>query len=320
MIVICILVTVMVNVLFSLREVSLTLALSLDFMRHRAVSLIAGQSNLYGGFLSLYLFLFIALLMYYPMGRKYKLLLLGATCLVMMNLVYTMSRGAWLACMVTGLYITATKGRRLVLPIATLTVFVLFWAPDMATERWDSAFQGQYDPNLLVQQADGTEPAEAATRIVQWRSFLPMMAESPVFGIGYGRYAALFKTGGFFPTGKSAHSSIIEIGVEQGILGLFFYLWALWAIYRSGLRVFKTADQPIEKVLGLALLAATMCLFLLDLTGTRFRDGNIMAYFWILVGITANSSCLEKNNGNLNGGSDRVKRLSRHRTRASAGP
>jgi hypothetical protein len=35
-------------------------------------------------------------------------------------------------------------------------------------------------------------------------------------------------------------------------------------------------------------MAATLCLFFLDMTGTRFFSGEIMAYYWMLAGLTLN--------------------------------
>ncbi len=35
---------------------------------------------------------------------------------------------------------------------------------------------------------------------------------------------------------------------------------------------------------GLGLLAATVCLFLLDFSGTRFPAHTVTTYFWLLVG------------------------------------
>ena len=66
MVLVCVFLSVLINVLFSLREVSQTLASGRIFMRHRAISLISDQPNLYAGFLSMYVFFFIAFLMYYP--------------------------------------------------------------------------------------------------------------------------------------------------------------------------------------------------------------------------------------------------------------
>lgn len=284
----CVFGGVLINVLFSLKEVSQTLASGRIFMRHRAVSLISDQPNLYGGFLALYLLFFVAFFAYYPMSRRVRLIGSAVTLLVAINLVYTMSRGAWLACCVTILLVASTRARRLTVPVALLGFALYFWLPDMAVERGGTVFSGEYDPQLLVTE-NHAEVEDAATRIVQWRSFLPMMAEHPVFGAGYGSFSEFFRSGGYYPVAKGAHSSIIEIGVELGPMGLLLYAWLLFAAYTGGTRVFKGAKHPIERVLGLGLLSATLCLFLLDLTGTRFRNGNIMAYYWILAGMTLNA-------------------------------
>jgi O-antigen ligase len=294
MVLVCVFATVMINVLFSLREVSQTLASGRIFMRHRAVSLISDQPNLYAGFLAMYIFFFIAMLMYYPTSRRYRLALFAATAIVAVNLVYTMSRGGWLACGLAALFVTGTRARRLGLPIALLAMLLYVWLPDMAVERGRTTFQGEYDPRLLV-SSEGLVNDEAATRIVQWRSFLPMMAEHPIFGVGYGGFPEFFKSGGYFPEPKGAHSSVIELGVELGPIGLALYAWILVATYRGSSRVFRNAGHPIERALALGMVAATVCLFLLDLTGTRFRSGNIMAFFWILAAIVLNSRLPESN-------------------------
>jgi hypothetical protein len=54
--------------------------------------------------------------------------------------------------------------------------------------------------------------------------------------------------------------------------------------------VLKTTTHPVERVLAFSLGAATLCLFLLDLSGTRFRNGNLMAYYWVLAGLALNSA------------------------------
>ena len=116
------------------------------------------------------------------------------------------------------------------------------WLPDMAVERGSTTFQGEYDFRLLA-DSEGVE-VEEAPAIVQWRSFLPMMAEHPIFGVGYGGFGQFFKDGGYYPVAKSAHSSVIEVGVELGLVGLVLYTWILVAAYRGGSRVFRMPGHP----------------------------------------------------------------------------
>jgi hypothetical protein len=73
------------------------------------------------------------------------------------------------------------------------------------------------------------------------------------------------------------------------VIGLGAYLALLFAFYRRASVVLKRGTEPIDRVLALGLIGATVCLFLLDVTGTRFRNGDIMAFYWILAGMACNA-------------------------------
>ena len=258
-----------------------------NLMRHRAVSMIVTQPNLWAGYLAMYLFFFIAFLVHYPLTVRHRALFYGATLIVIVNLVYTMSRGAWLATLGAIFFVTTLKSRRLLIPIALVAGALYLVLPDVAVDRFRSGFEGEYDPKLLTQ--DDLEAEEAASRIIQWRAFLPMLAENPVIGVGFGQYAEVFYRSGFGEKMRSAHSTIIEIAVENGVLGLIAYLALLYSMYRRASEILKRAPEPIDRVLALGLVGATACLFLLDVTGTRFRNGNIMAFFWVFAGMAFNA-------------------------------
>jgi O-antigen ligase len=277
--------TVLLNSLLSMRQVFTAVVLDRNLLRHRAVSLIVDQPNLYGGFLAMYLFFFLAFLAFYPMSRTKRLIFAGCTALVALNLLYTFSRGAWLACMLTALFIAAAKSRRLLIPMAAVAVILYIWMPDTASERWDSGFEGKY---AMSHFSEDDPESEAALRIVQWKSFLPMMMQSPIFGIGLDRYNQSLYSLGYHFEPRAAHSTVIEIGVEQGVIGLAFYFLLLYVLYRNAARIYRESSDPLDRALALGMVGATICLFLLDLTGTRFRYNFVTAFYWILAGITLN--------------------------------
>ena len=113
-------------------------------------------------------------------------------------------------------------------------------------------------------------------------------SDDPIIGVGFGQYGPTIFRKGIDYKPRSAHSSIIEIGIEEGIIGLMFYFAILIVIYRNASRVYKETTDPLDKALSLGLLGATVTLLFLDLTGTRFRSSNIMAFYWILTGLTLN--------------------------------
>jgi O-antigen ligase len=153
-------------------------------------------------------------------------------------------------------------------------------------ERFSSSFQGEYDPTRVISADIGEE--DVAARIIQWRSFVPLLVQSPVFGVGFGEYNEFYYGNGYDVFPRAAHSSVIKIGIEEGLIGLFLYAWTLGGAAFASSRILKQAQRPLERVLALGLLACSVCLFFLDLTGTRFLNGNITAFYWILAGMTLN--------------------------------
>ena len=255
--------------------------------RYRAGSMITPQPNLWGGFLAMYAFSFIAVLVHGQLSRKLQLLTYGALAVVLIDLLYTQSRGAWIAFAVTAVIVAGMKARRMLVPLVLIAGALYLWTPEFAVSRMNKSIEDGYDPALLMRQ--NAEQQEAASRVIQWGSFLPLMSEYGLVGVGFGQYGQVFKSHGYDTKARSAHATIIEIGVEQGIVALGVYFWLFIVAYRRASAILKAPEStPVARVLALALLGATVCVFLADLSGVRSRDGNVMAYYWILAGMTVN--------------------------------
>ena len=77
----------------------------------------------------------------------------------------------------------------------------------------------------------------------------------------------------------------IEIGIEMGAIGLIGYLGLLGATALVAIRrAYMAPPGSLMRAAGLGLAAATVCLLLLDFTGTRFRANTVTSYFWLLLG------------------------------------
>jgi O-antigen ligase len=206
---------------------------------------------------------------------------------VLLNLIYTQSRGAWLAFGATALLVAGVKARRMIVPLVLIAGALYLWTPDFAVTRFSSSLEDGYDPALLMRK--NVEEEEAASRVIQWRSFLPLMSEYGLIGVGFGQYGRVYKAEGYDTKARSAHATPIEIGVEQGIVALLVYFWLFAAVYWRASALLKDPDSsPTARVLALGLLGATVCVLLSDLSGARSRDGNVMAFYWVLAGLTLN--------------------------------
>jgi O-antigen ligase len=175
----------------------------------------------------------------------------------------------------------------MLVPVLIFLIGLMLAAPSVVTERWQTTVESdRYSLGNLTAQDVTID--EAASRIIQWRTLPTLFMLNPLIGIGKGQYALTHYELGYDVQVRSAHSSIISLAVEEGIVGIFFYLWLLFVLYRSSAKLFRTTRDPFEKALSFGTMSATLCLFFLDFTGTRFFSGEITAYSWILAGITLN--------------------------------
>ncbi|MBI5789094.1 MAG: O-antigen ligase family protein [Candidatus Schekmanbacteria bacterium] len=243
---------------------------------------IGDQPNLYGGFLAMYTPLFICSL-YLKLPSKRHYLLLAGTGLCFLALFTTLSRGSWLACLASLLFLGLVKDKRLLLFMLLALVVILVHPPPAVEERVDDTFleegvQGKYEN----QQYDNS----TELRLRQWKGLPRMMAEAPILGTGFETFQEVVVRCGVLPFPKAAHSSFIWIAVEEGIVGLILYLWILAAVFFSARQVMRQTDDPYIKALAGGLLGCVIALFLLDLSGARFFSNELTAYFWIMAGIT----------------------------------
>ena len=78
---------------------------------------------------------------------------------------------------------------------------------------------------------------------------------------------------------------MVKIGTEMGAIGLVGYLGLLGAVALVCVRRARNAPPgTFQRATGLGLLAATVCLFVLDFSGTRFTAHTVTTYYWLLLG------------------------------------
>ena len=252
-----------------------------NLLSNRPMGLLTGQANLFAGFLAMHSLLLLFASRTVDLGRAERLFLTGTALLMMATLLFTLSRGAWLAFAVTAAVVGFSTNRRLVVLLVVVLLVGYRWAPREAVDRADLTVRAveQSEDSSLEESLDGS----AALRIIQWKSFPTLFLESPVWGTGLGTYPERLHgmTGIFRP----AHATMVQLGAEMGALGLLGYLGLLGAVAVSCVRRARRAGRgSFERAAGLGILAATLCLFLLDFSGARFRAHTVTTYYWLLAG------------------------------------
>ncbi|MFQ5669708.1 MAG: O-antigen ligase family protein [Acidobacteriota bacterium] len=245
-------------------------------VRKRSPGLIGGQPNLYGGFLAMQLPLFLALAMTPGVKRRTKGLAVAGVIVLTQALLLTGSRGAWVGAAASFLVVGMFAYRRAILVLAALSLLI----PSMMYGVSQSRFEMLVNPITKDEELDRS----STYRIEVWKH-LPRMIDPPyIWGHGYAMAPIMTMRSGLRGHRKSTHSSIITMIVQQGLVGLFLYLWILFRLFRRARRCFLKTGNPWGKALAAGYMGTVFALLVCDVTGERFHAGEIMTYVWVLGG------------------------------------
>ena len=215
-----------------------------------------GQPNPYAGYLG-YLFPVAASLTLSACGRWRRSrepiqLALAAACgalagALILGIVMSWSRGAWLGVLAGSFVVIALRGRRsATFAVSVLVVLTLFiavsgtgWMPGIIADRVNDlgSYIGGPDPGR-------TEITDAnfavLERLAHWRAGQQMFADHPWLGVGIGNYGTAYDNYAaphwYLPLGH-AHNVFINFLAEVGVVGfaafILFWLGVAWLAGRA---------------------------------------------------------------------------------------
>jgi hypothetical protein len=202
-------------------------------------------------------------------GKIYKIIGLAAIATSFFALLYTFSRGGYLAALVGILVLGILKDRKLLIIFG---VFLLTWqtvVPTAVHQRID-----------MTKNSTGELDASAQQRVELWKESWESIKQSPVFGKGYGTFRYGQHAANLFDT----HNLFVKVWVETGIVGLAMVLILLQQMFSLGYRLFRRANDSLYRGLGLGLLLATCCSIVANFFGDRWNFIELSGPMWVLVG------------------------------------
>ena len=235
----------------------------LDFM---------GHTNSRAGYEVLIFLLLIGLGI--RVSRKYRILLVLLSAILLISLLTSYSRGAWLA-LCGGIFYIVAVSRGWRSTVITTLALVVFFAilPGALGEKAREGMDPSYPTNVF--------------RIGLWKQVLSYIAANPWGGCGYESlwFSAVAWLNPEEPVlvGRHAHNLYLHTWAELGILGLVGLLWVLW----SGLRIL--GDKELWESTGLSgirigFLACFIAIIIHGMVDVTWRDYNQQILFWSMLG------------------------------------
>ena len=229
-----------------------------------------GEPNTFGGYLVLMISITTGLLLTNPSLKKR--LIYGAMILLFaIPLVYTQSRGSYLAIIPAMLSFLVLSEKRMWVFIALFFIGIIipFMSPEVAKERVSYTFiQGKYRTDV-VEIAGLRLDTSTSARLLSWIDVIKNLKKRPLFGYGVTGF-------GFID------SEYFRVLIDTGLLGLTFFFLLLSKIFSQAFRVYRETLHPFEKGLSMGFLAGFIGLLTHAIGANTFIIVRIMEPFWFL--------------------------------------
>ncbi len=261
-----------------------------DFDNHRVTGPIF-DPNYYGMFLMMVLPISVyrVLTDQDPVVRMFALLL---TAPIMLTILFTYSRGAFVAMMVVFLLIIIERRLNPYKFVPLLLILFLVLSPMLPDGFGDRLLTLADVFNLDARsQTESSLRGRSSEAIVAYRMFL----DNPVLGVGYDQYAANYLS---YSSAvgidrrneqREAHTLYPEVAAETGILGVISFSAMLVALF-VGMRRARRMLLTIHRADLIGWVNGIQYGLMGYLVASLFLHSDYVRYFWLIVGLSA--SCL----------------------------
>jgi O-antigen ligase len=160
-----------------------------------------------------------------------------------------------------------------IIPLLFLVILIAFLLPSGVKERALFTFAQPKEQGQLVVGGVRVDTSTSA-RLISWKNVLTRdFIEQPILGYGVTGYSFL-------------DAQYPRVLAETGLLGLFFFIALLIAIYRNALKAWRRyADDPFYLGISTGFLVSFFAMLTHAIGANTFIIVRIMEPFWFLTAI-----------------------------------
>ncbi len=206
-----------------------------------------GNSNQMAGFLAMTISVYVGFLFSRKFSRQTLLMLICILILMITTLLFTFSRGGWIATFTGVSFILFVqvlfKKYRLKTLVsyafpALLVIFVFFISSSDLVNRFNTMTQDDTEVTLYG-------------RHLAWTGTVEMIQDNPITGVGPGNYSKAFRA--YQPPGLMdpymfAHNDYLHFISETGVLLIPVIIWMLYRLFLHGFQKIQNGDRQIRGI------------------------------------------------------------------------
>ncbi len=212
--------------------------------------------------------------------RKTRFCLTALSIMLIVCLLFTRARGAWLG-FIVGLFFVCLFSRKkaffktLFIVAAFLIILVLF-SPTMVKDQFKSF-------------ATLSSDTSTEDRIVMWETGWRMFKDRPFLGHGLGTFMNVFS--GYKPKNYPwivyAHNCYLQIIAETGVVGLLIFLWFAFVLIKDTIfKLIKCGDKFLKAFL-IGLIGGILAYLVHSFFDTNLYSLPLAVLFWAFAGLAA---------------------------------
>ena len=248
-------------------------------VRTRVFSILTSP-NIFGSLLALASPMAIALAL---SSTKVKgRVLYSLMALVMLaSLVFTFSRGAWIAFAVAAAFYILLKDKRLLVPGIILAVLVVLLVPSVGNR-----ISYMLSPEYIESSLKGG-------RLVRWITGVRLLSFYPWLGVGLGNFGGAVAMNHEMQILLDADyvktfymdNYFLKTAVESGIVGLSSFVLVMYCVIINGCRTIKRAVSPVSKELAVGITAGLSGVITHNFVENVFETPLMASLFWIFAAV-----------------------------------
>lgn len=251
----------------------------------------------YAAFISLLMpFIWLAAT-WYNSGTLPRHFLNFCKLLFLVGIYFAFARGAWMALFASVAFYYGLKYRLLKwMAIPVIAVFILI-ANHLVIDNTYLNYAPEFGKTIyhgnIIDHMKATirnQDLSTAERFYRWVAAVKMSGEHPVTGFGPGSFYYYYQqyTVTAFTTWVSdnpeksgTHNYFLMVAVEQGLVGLFFFILLTLMIFYSGVKTYHRAQTPADKNLIAAVLCSMVIIYVQLLLSDLVEEIKIGGFFFI---------------------------------------
>jgi putative inorganic carbon (HCO3(-)) transporter len=133
----------------------------------------------------------------------------------------------------------------------------------------------------------GPQSASNMFRVLTWKGTLLMAEEHPWLGIGPGAFRSAYMNYAIAGYTEASHQNYLQIGAEQGVLGLAAFLWLFGAVLFTGGRALRRAEDFRGRMLAIGGICSVVALAVHSFLDYDWYVGGIGVTLWLVAGTLA---------------------------------